>query len=113
MDDFLHYCLRVMCIISIFSGIFAIGVLVGCEKNNNSPAWVSDFQELEELCWKFSIEKNTDWTVCCIFDSGIPSVSPNRIVMETDKDLSKALSRALLQVKNQISVDSAVLDNTE
>ncbi|HUU87546.1 MAG TPA: hypothetical protein VMX17_07305 [Candidatus Glassbacteria bacterium] len=123
MDNFLHYCLRVICVILIFSGIFAIGVLVGCEKNNDgkggveapvlTPQWVKDFSELDKLCWQLSLVKNTDWTVRCIFDSGIPSVNPNTTIWETDEDLSKALSKALSKVKNQIGVDSTVLDENK
>jgi hypothetical protein len=122
MDNFLYSCLRVMCVISTFSVIFAVGVLVGCEENNNgkggveapalTPQWVKDFSELDKLCWKLSIEKSTDWTVRCTFDSGIPSVS-SKSVFITDDDLSKALSKALSKVKNQLSIDSVILRESQ
>jgi len=94
----------------------------GCEEKDNGSRdlttpvlgvqWVKDFNKLDQLCWQFSVSKSTDWTVRCTYDTGI-GLSPNKVVMVEDPDLSKALSKALSQIRTIAGVDSVIIDEIE
>ena len=110
-------------ILSIFLiCLFIMPIFFGCEKENGkgnggvatpvlTPQWAKDFSALDKLCWKMDVKKNNGWRIYCTFDIGIPSVSPNKTIVVEDNDLSKALSRALSQVRSQLGIDSVVIDN--
>jgi len=92
--------------------LFFPAIFVGCDKADtitspNTVSWVADFQELDKLCWQFSVSKSTDWTVRCTYDTGI-GLSPNKVVMVEDPDLSKAL-----QIRTIAGVDSVIIDEIE
>lgn len=100
-------------LVCYFLAFVAVGIFVGCEKRK-TPAdskWVADFQELDKLCWRMDVKKNNGWTVVCTFDTGIPSIQPNKTIWIEDSDLSQALSKALSQVRSQLNVDTVVVDS--